>query len=501
MGIYSTDYLEFKMTRAVWLQRLGFEFDPFEYPVADRMGGDPNIDRYFVTFPYFEDLKKPCSTFLFTHRGCGKSANRIRLEHHCAEILDKPYILAVRYDNFLRVLADISLESHCEAILRRAVPTLFATLLRRFPGAVDHMSEREKEDLTWFVHIYSDRLTEAGLEQNLKDIGRLPPILTREKFWAAVKGGGSAVISLLKKVPDEAAAKALSTLADLLRREFRPAPYAGTMDPFEKLNRFAAITKCVGIDHVFVLVDRIDELEETLSEQKKVELLRPLVANIPLLDILCFKFFLPSELRPALRRQLGPDGFREDKLMIREANWREKDIAEILQTRLNAAVDKNRRIGKGPISFNHYLVEVQPGEKRWDVDHRLVKFAHCSPRDLVELGDRIFSEHTRRPTNQLQLSTDEVEEALRQFSKEWAQRLNGVDTLARLICIPQMPFTLEVAAQAFRLPEDQTEALLKNWRDKGLVKHLSRDPAQPEAALLFDIADPRARLVWKEEHL
>jgi len=33
------------------------------------------------------------------------------------------------------------------------------------------------------------------------------------------------------------------------------------------------------------------------------------------------------------------------------------------------------------------------------------------------------------------------------------------------------------------------------------VKHLPRDPAHPEAALLFHIADPRALLMWEEEHL
>jgi len=484
------------MTRDRWLQRLGFQFNPFEYEAADELeGGDPHLDQYFVPFPYFDELKSLRSSVLFTRRGCGKSANRLQLERWCEETLERPgqsKILAVRHDDFLTILADISLARHVEAILRRAIPALLEAFFRYFPTAADRLSPRAQEDLCWFVQNYSDRLIPRGLRQQLKAVGATRAEAAAEKAPQLTAGLINSVTSLFKNKPIEAVQEAASTLVNLFSWEFQEAEAATwiRLEPLELMRRFKGIAKEVGITQVFVLVDRVDEVQGAAGKpERQAELLEPLLANVPLRGILCFKFFLPLELLPVLRRQLGADEFREDKTQTLEVAWRPEEIRTLLQTRLSTS-------SQGRHSSFASLVKDNPA----DVDDQLLELAHHSPRDLVRLCNRIFSEHTRVPTNRLYLEPDEIQAARRWFAKTRARELYGDEWLAQLIRLAERPFTAEAASQVLGLAEEEIEALLQDWLEKGLVARQPRDLARPEAAPLFDIADPRARLVWEEEH-
>ncbi len=485
------------MTRDQWLQRLGFQFNPFEYEAADELeNGDPYLDQFFVPFPYFEALKNARSSVLFTQRGCGKSANRLQLERWCKEMLEKPdqfpqQVLAVRHDDFLTILTDISLRSHIEAILRRAVPALLEVAIRHFRGALAELPSPSRENLCWFVQNYSDRLIPRGLQKQLKDVGAAQVRSTTTPQLA--EGLINAVASLFKNKPIEAALEATHTLVNLFSWEFQETDAAAwiRLEPLELMRRFSDIARELGIKHIFVLVDRVDEFQGTAGQpERQAKLLEPLLANAPIRGILCFKFFLPLELLPVLRQQLGPDKFREDKTQILEVEWKREDIAKLLQTRLSEG-------SKGLHSSFASLVAGDPT----DVDDQLIEFAHHSPRDLVRLCNRIFTEHTRIPTEKLYLEPDEIQAAERWFAKTRARELYGDEWLAQLICLPEMPFTTAALGQAIKLTEEKTEKLLHEWQKKGMVAHRPRDSAHPEAALRFDIADPRARLVWEEEHL
>jgi len=486
------------MTRATWLQRMGFGFDPFEYEAADEvLSGDPYLERYFVPFHYFEELKEPRTSFLFTPRGCGKSANRIQLEQWCAETLQRPdqrpNILVVLHDDFLRVLADISLESHCQAILHQAVPALLDALFRYFPDAIAHLPPREYEDLRWFVQHYADRLVPSGLRGELRELGTLPHLATPEEQSETTKRVADVVASLVKGPSVEPLPKAVETMARLFTYEPKETSTTGEISSSERLTHFVAIARAAGIEHIFVLIDRVDEFEWTANHpERQAELLYPLIATASLLSTLCFKFFLPSELLPTLRSRLGPDGFREDRLNIINVEWQDAGIAQVLFNRLYVASDGR---------YSHFTELVNFESAPWDVDARLIRFAHGSPRDLVRICKRIVNEHTRLQTDQLYIPDIEIDDALRWFSRARVFELYGSEWLAKLLQLRRTPFTLDVAADALKLSEVELEALLKVWRGKGLVKHLPRDPAHPEAALLFHIADPRALLMWEEEHL
>ena len=531
------------MTRDRWLQQLGFRFNPFEYEAADELeSGDPHLDEYFISFPYFEELQGPRSSALFTQRGCGKSANRLQLERWCQRTLEKPdlppNILAVRHDDFLTILADPSLDRHIEAILRRAVPALIHVLAEYLPNAVAGLSLYQCDALVGFVHQYSNHRDLSFQGDWAKVRERLPCVSTgtgtspieapRQRYsLAAIRDllqdaftaqelrrfcqERSVFVDVLNDFgPNDGVAKMVDTLIDYCDKrvlwstllweiqdvnpwQFDRYRYrlhtSQDLTPLELAKQFSGLAKGIGIDHVFVLVDRVDEFHGTAGQPaRQADLLMPLLANVPLRGIIFFKFFLPRELLPILRQRLGPDEFREDKTLSLEVEWKDEEIARLLQTRLAAG-------SQGKISSFASLVEGKPA----DVDGQLVEFAHRSPRDLVRLCNRIFIEHTRVPTEKLYLEPDEIQTARRWFARTRARELYGDEWLAQLLRLAETPFTAKAVGQALNLAEDKTKALLKSWKEKGLV--MPRDAAQPEAAPLFDIADPRARLVWEEEHL
>jgi hypothetical protein len=487
------------MTRDQWLQRLGFQFNPFEYEAADELeGGDPHLDQFFVPFPYFEELKSARSSVLFTQQGCGKSANRLQLERWCEETLEKPdqfpqQILAVRHDDFLTILADISLARHVEAILRRAVPALLETAFRFFVEAINDLSAIAREDLSWFVQHYSDRLIPSSLRKQLKEIGATRAKVTAQKAPKLTQGALDSISSLFKQKPIDAIQQAAETLIELLSWEFDETEAAKWLrtEPLELMRRFVEVAHQLGIEQLLVMVDRVDEFQGTAGKpERQTDLLRPLLANAPARGIWCFKLFLPLKLLPVLREKLGPDEFREDKTQVLEVEWKAVDIATLLQARLSAS-------SQGRYSSFAPLVQGEPA----DVDEQLVQFAHHSPRDLVRLCNRIFAEHTRVPTNKLYLEPSEIQAARRWFSKARAREMYGDERLAQLIRLSEMPFTADALRQALKMNEKEADELLQDWQEKALVVRLPRDPAQPETAALFDIADPRARLIWEEEHL
>ncbi|MEO0248300.1 MAG: hypothetical protein ABIN58_01930 [candidate division WOR-3 bacterium] len=484
------------MGRDEWLNKLGFVFDPFEYEAADELAeGDPYLHEYFVEFPYFDELKKPRSCILFTQRGGGKSANRLRLAEWCEDSFRRPAggeaYLAVHYVDFLTVLADITLARHIEAILRQAVPALLDALFQHMPGALKGLSPQGKEDLSWFVQKYSDRLIPAGLREELKAVGSSTPKITPDKVTPVADHTIKAVGSIFKRAPVEAVQEAVQGLIELFRWEFKETEAGNWLrtEPLEIARRFVAVVKELGISGVFVLVDRVDEFQGTAGRpERQVELLRPLLANLPLLGIFAFKCFLPLELLPELRRRLGADEFREDRILIREVRWETEDIKRILEHRLAAGSQRRHS------SFNSLVAGIKPEES---IDDRLVEFAYHSPRDLIQLCERIFSEHTRLPTTKLLIEGGEIDSALSWFSRTRARRLYQDDHLARLIRIRQLPFSVPLVCQSLNRSEEEVRDLLNTWEKIGLIRQVAAKDDLPT----YDVPDPRARLVWEEEHI
>ncbi|MDM8528279.1 hypothetical protein QUF58_08695 [Anaerolineales bacterium HSG24] len=138
-----------------WLEFQGFKPDhyPFDEVVAEK---ESNLNQYFIEFPYFSEIAKPRTTFLFLGRGHGKSANKMMLERRCNDTLrrGRPASLAVNYTDFYFLMnkTDIKLRDHVELILRQAVPRLFDLLADdKRAKLVTKLSGGDKEDFVWYL--------------------------------------------------------------------------------------------------------------------------------------------------------------------------------------------------------------------------------------------------------------------------------------------------------------------------------------------------------------
>jgi len=169
------------------------------------------------------------------------------------------------------------------------------------------------------------------------------------------------------------------------------------------------------IDHVCVLVDRIEELSETASSrQAATELVLPLLTNLILMELprLCFKFFLPLEIKPLI---LQSPGFRSDRIAIFELAWSAGDLLEMLRWRLRTASD----------DIIVSLEQISDYGIRGSIDQQLVQASNGSPRKLIRLGQLLLEAHFRRPSREARLTEQDLREAIEHLYREFPQGMGG----------------------------------------------------------------------------
>ena len=99
---------------------------------------------------------------------------------------------------------------------------------------------------------------------------------------------------------------------------------------------FVKMAQSCGLAAVYVLVDRLDEVPETVGNtEAMVDLLEPLLAHLHLMEMpgVAFKLCLPQTLRDRL---LARPTIRQDRLLIQEMDWNDALLEEMLQRRILA---------------------------------------------------------------------------------------------------------------------------------------------------------------------
>jgi DNA-binding winged helix-turn-helix (wHTH) protein len=140
---------------------------------------------------------------------------------------------------------------------------------------------------------------------------------------------------------------------------------------------------------VCLLVDGVDEYALTQNDPRaSAELLQPLLGNLRFLELpyLVTKFFLPVEYYTTFESVA-----RTDRLEVIHLNWDTSGSEETdgLRTLLR------RRIAAFNTRGLTTLAELCHPSLRRLLEDDLLKMAHDSPRNLLRLGDLLFSEHCR----------------------------------------------------------------------------------------------------------
>ena len=397
-----------------WLALVGFDANPFGAREAESEG--VALGQYFVEYPYFDEVLgsglQPGTTFLFADRGCGKSANRCMIEEYCRLQKTEGNVLAIPYTDFRTALraaggdpARVTQDMHIHEILRRGVVALLDHL-RRHPQLMQRLYENNRP--CWVTLLPPTYLTPTFVNHLLRQCS--PGLsLTAAALQKAVRK--QAWEDLLTTTRDEAR-PTVQLLALLLNAQ--AVSDAEPLLPVAQLQEFVQLLRFLDFDAVYILVDRVDELPETAqTPQAGVALLRPLLNDLSLLKSphLAFKFFLPTEMQPAVEAIA-----RTDRIVFRHAMWTSSDLQRLLEARLKAFSD-------GRVSS---LSQVGDVNLR-DLDEQLVEQAVGSPRNLIRLGELVFSEHCRLPVDdRVQIDTGDWKRARRQYWSELGLHVDRV---------------------------------------------------------------------------
>jgi len=348
--------------RQDWLSRHGFRWDPFIYPSGEK---DPHLQDYFYEVDPFWDIvdAERGPIIVFGLPGSGKSSLRSASLQY--RYRNNDHILAVIYRDFGPLVSKceegkgVQVEDHVKQILKMALEALST----QTPTNPDKILQKH-------LWLYTDRYVDDLYVQ------------------------------------------------EILRNRLKPDPEIVAVlptDPCELLRRFCRdVTKLFGYQFVYIIVDPDpDDIAEDIAWQ----VLRPLLSERRLLEvrgtddggkekvIAAFYFFLDQKFR---HRVLEIPWLKaEQSTRVRELRWNEDRLLLLLQQRLIACSAER----------HEHLGELSDGVN--DLDERVVQLSGGSPRELIAICDRLFSEHSRKwsPDNgePLLITAQEVYEVLKPF--------------------------------------------------------------------------------------
>ena len=415
-----------RITEAQWVDYFGFRRFPFDRLEAENeeLALPGFLATCFVEPRSFARVlgqaDAPVSSLLFAARGTGKTACRVMLQYYCqtgqvnAERRRIPnktsFVLSVPHVHLQQVLSmakaaaspsgvlQVSVECHAVEILRRAVPALADSLAKapELSGRLRQLSVEDRLDLSWLIVAYGHYLSLAQatflsqLGVAFPDFGH-PPIGFR--------------------VDDHPSARGPDWTAAIMHGR-------ATASPLDHITQFARIMPRLGFLASYVLIDGIDEFEESADNpQFGFAVLRPLLACLRLMDEtphLALKYFLPANLEPLVRTD---EAVRRDRgFVIETIIWTEADLVQILRRRLDAlkaaAESGQDRMQAG---FDALCVPDLHGQ----VEHDLATVAAGNPRHLLVLCGLMVSIHCSEDVSgqddPYQLNRHDFETAVHQF--------------------------------------------------------------------------------------
>jgi len=444
-----------KPPQTEFLERLGFEANPFEFNNADQ---EPRLNEYFVHPPYFAsvygDPSQPASCMVFAPRGAGKSAQR-----KMVEITAPPdTVLCITYDNFRnprrRRLLDMTLQDHLFNVSRIAIVGLL-TWIGDNRGATGRLRPNEREALRAIALGLLSAATQAELSEALDSLRNLS---TRAKeLWNEHSWALSAILSSI----GIAGGGAGGTLPQADARQ--PAEEA----PGERLDAIGRLATRLGLQAMYVLVDRVDETQETGTRHDAAyHMIAPLLHELRVLEMspFAFKFFLPDYILPFFQ---GAGG-RLDRVRSHQTRWRNEELREMMRKRLSAHsgghVDALESLLAAPAESPPVELSIWVAQK--------------SPRDLIRIWGRAVDEQLRIDPSFRGLSGQAVVAGIDTFCFERADEVATPAVVRDLRRVARVDFTVsEVASDVFHVETNSARARIQAWENRGIVKLIGDLPA------------------------
>jgi hypothetical protein len=419
------------ITESQWVNYFGFQRFPFDRPESgnEEFARPDFLASCFVEPKSFERVfgqaDAPVTSLLFAARGTGKTACRVMMDYYCKNGLarlsnPKPgepcYVLSVphiRIDHIREIARQaypriknppILVEHHAEEIMRQAIP-VFVDMLAQVPEFVykiDASSEDDYQDLCFFIIRYSFYLSTAQIRFLLDLETRISPESPTLKNFI---GSGTNPIGPKSKGSFQ------------FQQRLKTSPLF-------HIEEWSKSMRKLGIFATYVLIDGVDEIMESAGDPNRAYLLiKPLVTHLRLMDgtpYFAMKFFLPSDEQSIVN---SDPAFRKDRgFVIKEIDWDEKDLINILRERLNVLRRTDYEIrDRTAAGFDALCVPDLRGKIEGDV----ARIANGNPRRLMNFCAEMVSAHCAREIqgqdDPYQLSRLDYDEAIKRFDKPTKQ--------------------------------------------------------------------------------
>jgi hypothetical protein len=431
-------------------ETLGFTKHPFSKTNADE---EPDLANYFVPPPYFDavigDSSSPSASVILAPRGAGKSALRRMVESNAFEYK----FLAVTYDRFEfgveEKVSDISLQYHLRNIITRILLS-FLSYLSDYTDIAEKLSRDEKKQLSIFVSTYLGDLTGDRLQELMKELKSLPDKF--KEFWANNVGFMESVVNFILKSYE----LEKIDLPDIKHEQKRLSEtYKYQLEMLLKL------VKKLGFESIYILIDRIDETEQTGNNpEASYRLIQPLIKDLELLGLngYGFKFFLWDKIEPFYREDARPDRIAQYNL-----NWTRQTLNNVLSKRLMA-------FSNGKIQSIQDLTSTQIDI---DIDDSICLMAGQSPRNLIRICEQIFATQAEREEHSEKIDIQAIDMGIGNFSEILSREIYGEDLIKNIQKIGRELFTInQVANDVLKISVQAARSKINAWSQTGLVKQV-----------------------------
>lgn len=358
--------------RSDFLQRHGFNHDPFETPVAEQ-----ELERLWqIFYSYYtpfsgpanllQELRQSSHASVFGTPGQGKSTLRLTLEAECRTVLDGT--LAVTYLIGEDILKPLSLDEHGARLTLALARDLLVAILEQFNPLNPPPSVEQIKALQTLL-VLGGPLLARWLDILTSPLVEADSLWGLSRYWPHV---GKAPVRYVENSP------ALQILLKNLKSS--PRDWSGRLATWETFWQGLEVGQAWGFKRILVLVDGVDSRNRT--KEIMLALLEPLLQQLAAAEEkhLFFKFFLPANLKELFESRCS--SLYPHHIFCIMMRWDIESLRRLLVQRLRAAAP-NRRY----TSFNHLA------EKGLDLEQNVLQAAAGSPRRLLNIVNTLIDVH------------------------------------------------------------------------------------------------------------
>jgi hypothetical protein len=483
---------------------MGFRQNPFESYVAEN---EPDIEQYFAKPPYYNEIlargKTATSFILFGSRGSGKSASRIAFYKTCwkRRIEGNKAPLALVLDDYTRILSSglskVDLGSFVEEVAYLTIEGILVWLAaledddrKLHLGGLNNEEEVLIIELLKRFYLVRPALARStSAKQALRLFNQAWHVqagLWIEKKWdslAAVVANVSNIIASKAISSESSLDLGLRDLMRLSKQELNNSEYARAL-----LSKLVDAARIFSFDGITVLLDKIDETQETNSSaEASAKILYPLMSTTQLLEVEGFGWLV--YLWDKVKDVYGPGqlGVRLDKIANATISWPDDFLAEMVDKRL--AYYSNGTIASFSMLCTDHLNKTNPLAS-------MKKLSMNSPRELIRVLDTVFREHEESEDQGL-LTQASVDNALDKYVVERLPTLYSKQILQQVSRIKSLQFTNSDLQTIFKTGAQNIRNRINKWQDCGIVGLAGSRPAQGgqggKDAYLYTVIDGRVQ--------